>query len=368
MKLIIGGRLIELKALDNSIDIAFKNLYAAFYANGALNLADLEAATFDFLNKAYSKIEQHDDYFNNFTILWNNFLTDGNYDKAESVWEMALDPVLKWEMRNKGKRIHKGTAYYFWGMTSLQRGEIDKGYTLMHRAVEEDVLTLGPQQAIEKPGFALVSLNYTKADQAFRQWVFEQASFLNVLQNKYSSIYMRQFILEDFRNRFLSNSSILEVLFLFAYTVAKLMNLTILPKHVSNNEFFGQLAGNIIFDLALVIDKAIQEKNPREWKFIDHASFLLNNAGSPLSKDKLAYINSEFKQDGDRTLRDILDGTFTLDDGTILTKLQSDVAVVYILRNHGAHDVSAISIVSEGFLDVQQVMMNVLFATVDYLY
>jgi len=66
-------------------------------------------------------------------------------------------------------------------------------------------------------------------------------------------------------------------------------------------------------------------------------------------------------------LSTILDGTFILPNLS-LTKFQRDVAVVYGLRNFGAHDVSSSNTIRERFLEIQQAVMNVLFATVDFLY
>ncbi len=366
MRFIIGGKSIELNTLAPALDKKFIDLHSAYFGHGALSLDDFEAEAINFLDLCADKIDLHDAYFNNFTIIWNSFLSVGKFAESENIWNMALAPVLKWEKANLNKRIHKGTPYYFWGMTVLQRGDIDKGYALMHRAIEEDFLTHG-KAYIDTPGFALVSLNYVKADQAFRPWVIQQAKFLNELQNNYSALYGRKFILEDFKDRFLLAPPNTETVFLLAYAIARLMRLSELPAHAIQSSFAGQLEINILFDVVLVIDNAIREKNPKQQKFIDHAEFLLTRADFALTNAQLGKINEAYNNNFDSTLRTILDGTFSLPNLT-LTKFQRDVAVVYGLRNFGAHDVSSSNTIRERFLEIQQVVMNVLFATVDFLY
>jgi hypothetical protein len=178
-------------------------------------------------------------------------------------------------------------------MTALQRGDLDKGYTLAHQAVEEDALTL-TQPVPDTPALALATLNYAKADQAFRGWVVDQARFLNELQNYYSSIYSRTFTLEDFRTRFLLKPPTVEAVFLLAFALARLMRLTKLPEHALKSRFAGQLEGNILFDLTLVIDAAMKAKNPTAWRFIDHAEYLTYSAKDPLPKHALQQVNASF--------------------------------------------------------------------------
>jgi hypothetical protein len=366
-RFIIGGKTIDILGLAPLLDQAFISLHAAYFGSQALDWAEFEAAAIQFFDANPKPSMLHNAYFNNFTIIWNNFLAARNFDEAESIWDKALDPALNWEKANPKQRIHKGTAYYFWAMTSLQRGDLDKGYALAHQAVEEDVLTTG-QPVPDTPALALATLNYAKADQAFRDWVVAQARFLNDLQNYYSNLYGRQFTLEDFRTRFLSTPPTIDAVFLFAFAIARLMRLSKLPKHILASRFAGQLEANILLDLTLVIDAALKAKNQTKWRFIDHAEFLTYSARDPLTSKELQHINSEFVSDFQTTLEAAIVGTFTMPDGSILSRLQCDVATAYGLRNRGAHDVSSVPAIWNHFLEIEQILMNVLFTTVDYLY
>lgn len=366
-KFIIDGRVIEIPSLGSPIDQAFISLHASFIGHEALSWVDFEAASAQFFTANSGDTSLHDAYFNNFTLIWNNFLAAGNYDEAERLWDLALSLALSWEASNPGRFIHKGSAYYFWGMTAILRRDLDKGYVLMHRGVEEDIRTTSGQFT-DRPGYAFVSLNYTKVDQAFRQWVLEQAQYLNERLTKYAAVYGRTFTLDDFKSKFLASPPSTDVMFLFSYTVARLMNLSSFPQHTLKTEFVAQIESNLLFDIALVIDAAIKTKNVLKRQFIDHAEYITIKFGQPLTKQQLKEINAKSKNNFDKTLADMLMSKFTLDDGTALSKFQSDVAVAYSLRNLGAHDVSAIPTISAHFQEVEQAVLNVLFVAVDYLY
>jgi hypothetical protein len=280
---------------------------------------------------------------------------------------MALSPVLEFEMNNPGREAHKGTAYYFWGITSILKGDIDKGYTLMHQAVEEDIATTS-NQFPNTPAYALASLNFAKLDQAFRTWVTQQAQFINKRLSNYSIQYSRDFTLEILRTRFLNSPPSTDIVFLFAYTIARLMRLSSTPAHTLQSRFSGQLLINLFFDITLSIEAAAKAKNPAGKSFIDHAKFITRKTNNPLTIDKLKKLNGEFIGDFDTTLKAAVDGTFVFPDGTSLNRTQSDIAVAYGIRNKGAHDVSSSPTVWKEFKKIEQILLNVLFMTVDFTY
>ncbi len=366
MKFVIGGRVLEINTIQSHLDKAFISLHASYFGHEALNLADFETAATQFFNENPNNVTLQDAYFNNFTLIWNTFLNSGSYDEAERIWSIALSPALMWEKSNPGKFIHKGTPYYFWGTTALLRGDVDKGYVLMHRAVKEDIRT-HKKQIPDTPGYALVSLNYEKVDQAFLQWVHLQAQYLGEKQKIYSTAFNRTFTLVDFRHKFLEAPPSTDVTFLFAYTVARLMKFISLPLHALQSEFVAQIEANLLFDIALVIDAAIKAKNNKK-SFIDHAEYISMKAGQALTNEQLREINTAFNNDFDNTLAKLIDGTFTLQKGGTLSKFQSAIAMAYGLRNLFAHNVVAVPSISEHFQEVEQALLNVLFAAVDYLY
>ncbi len=367
IQFVVGGKEININSLDATMDEAFISLYSAYYGHQTCNLSKFDTASRQFFTQYHdANASLHDAYFENFTMLWNTFLTAGNYDEAERIWNLALSSSLAWEKENPNKFIHKGTAYYFWGMTALIRGDLDKGYILMHRGVEEDIRTTG-KNIPDTAGYALVSLNYENINQAFYKWVVDQVRFLNEKQNCYSSLYGRTFILDDFKKKFLSSPPNTAVSFLFAYVVARLMRMSSLPVHTLQSAFSAQVEANLLFDLLLVIDATIRFKNKKGDKFISHAAYLTNRIGKPLTIKQLKNINSAFQKDINGTLTDMIACSYVLDGHTI-TKLHADIAIAYGLRNYGAHDISSVPIVSDKYVEIEQSLFNVLFLAVDYLY
>lgn len=367
MKFIINGRQIQIENLTPQLDEAFIALHEAYFGHRALDLGKFNNIALDFFNSDRSSPVSQDSYFTNFIVIWRSYLSTSNFDEAENIWKVALEPALSWEATNPSKYIHKGTPYYCWGSTSILRGDLDKGYTLMHQGFKEDVRS-SEKSLPDTPAFAFVSLNYSKAEQAFRGWVLMQKEFLSRFVDRYSSIATRNFTLEDFSNRFLKSPPRTELVFLFAYTVARLMKFSSLPQHTRASEFAGQIEENLLFDIVLVIDGAIKSKNTTKCKFIDHAECLSKITGQPISNQHLVEINAAYKSNFNNTLNHMLNNSFTLSDGTKLFGTQFDIAIAYGLRNHGAHEVSSVPTMWLRFDEILQSLMNVLFMTIDYLY
>lgn len=367
MRFIIGGKTYQIEDLGDSLNEAFLELHAAFFGNDYCSLPEFENSVIDFFSDHEAETALHDNYFNNFTIIWRQFLSEGRYDEAESVWEMALKPALVWEHQNQGKHIHKGTPLYFWAMTSILKGDLDKGYTLMHQALKEDIRTTG-NQFPDTPGFAFATLNHSKVEQAFRGWVLMQAKYLTYLIDNYCADHAGHLTLDQFQACFLSNPPDPDTVFLFAYTLARFLQLDKAPSYALLSNFAGQLEMNLLFDVSLVIDSTIKAKNQNKWKFIDHMALLSRRGNYDLNKRKLQKINRAFNNDFDITLSSILDGTFIFDDGNGLTKAGRDLAITYGLRNHGAHSVSSVSTIWQQFQKIKQGLFNTLFFAVELLY
>jgi hypothetical protein len=120
--------------------------------------------------------------------------------------------------------------------------------------------------------------------------------YIDSRQNAYSGAYTRQFMLDDFKNKFLLNPPTVDIGFLFAYSVARLMHLSRLPTHALASSFAAQLEANLLFDLTLVIDGTLKAKNQGEWKFVKHAKFLLQGVGQALTEQEFGEINQSLGQ------------------------------------------------------------------------
>jgi len=365
--IIISGREIVIEALGRSMDQAFDRLHAAYFGNAPLSWEEFTAAALQYFDKNTGPAAAHDAYFNAFTVIWQSIMDTGRLDHAEHIWKRAHQPVQQWEEAHPGQRVHKGTLYYFWAMTALLRGDLDQGYLLIHQAFEEDIRTSG-QKTPDTPAYALVSLNYNKDNQAFRQWVIEQSTFFNELIMNYATTNQRPLTIEDVKRRFIDTPPNVETVSLLTYTIARLKKIGELRAHITSNPFAGQLQLNLLFDVTLVIDTAIKNKNQTQWQFIDHAEHLLAAAGHRLTKQQLGDINEQFKSNFDAALQSALDGALTVQPNTTLDRMQCDVALAYGLRNRGAHNLETAQTIRNCFPAVQQALFRVLCATIDYLY
>jgi hypothetical protein len=255
----------------------------------------------------------------------------------------------------------------------LEHGDLDKGYFLMHQSVEEDVFTQQEEHPNisglpDSPSLALATLNYAKLDQAYRIWVTKQAQFVIEQLSKYSSQYSRIFSIDDFRLKFLLNPPSVDIIFIFAFALARINKLYSFPPYITKSRFAGQLQANALFDIVLVIDALIKQKSPNKRDFKVLAKFLSDKTGQPLSELELGEINGNFNDHFDNTLDSAISGTLLLPSGKQLTRLQFEIAVVYGLRNHIAHDISSVPTILKRYKEIVQIVMNILFASVDYLY
>ncbi len=367
LKFIIAGKSYRINSLEPKMDQAMVELHAAFLGNQTLRWDKFKEQALAFFENNYDNHELTEKYFQNFTIIWEHYRSNGLWDLAENIWNLALEPAIEWEANNQGKRIHKGGPYYFWGMTAIQRGDLDRGYALMHQALEEDVRTTGRAYP-DTPAYAFAALNYEKLDQAFHQWVLFEAQFLSQRINEYCVNRGHGLTLEDFKNKFLQAPPSIDAIYLLAYTIARLIRLDSLPSYLLSSPFAGQLLQNLLFDLVQVVDVTIAKKNQPHWRMVDHINHLSRKAGVLISKTNLQDVNSNLQADFEKTITEILDGSFKFRDGTSSTQIQSDLLILYGIRNRGAHGISSVPITWKRFKDLRNAVFNSLFLATEILY
>ena len=367
MKFIMGGHLFEISTLDPTINEAFLDLHAAFFGDRPYDWDEFCQLSHDFFDHAKGDSGAQNKYFENFTIIWRNHLNGGRLEEAEHIWQMATQPALQWELRNPGHFIHKGTPFYFWGMTAIFKGDLDRGYLLMHQALAEDIRTTNSDMP-DTPSLAFVTLNYTKVDQAFREFLMQQAHFLDSLLSTYRLAHSKSLTLDAFTRRFLTSPPSAETLFLLAFALARLLRLSDFPDFSLASDFAGQFELNLLFDVVLVLEAALAHKNPSSHKFIDHAAFLSDLAKLPLSKANLQEVNKMFDRDFDATLQATLNGSLNLPDRGTPSPIERSISLSYGLRNLAAHNVSSPPGVWKHFLEVRQCVFDSLFLSVETLY
>lgn len=205
-KFIISGRMHKINDLGEEMNTQFLKLHEAYFSNIGFDFNDFKDHSLRFFDDNKDDYTVQDEFFNNFTIIWRNFLAMQLFSRAEQLWNDALGIAYEWEKRNQGARIHKGTPYYFLGVTSILNGELDKGFLLMHQALEEDKKTQNSQTP-RTPAYFFVTLDYKKQNQFFRDKVLEIASFTGERLEVYRSSGRGSLTIDDFKSKFLEETA-----------------------------------------------------------------------------------------------------------------------------------------------------------------
>lgn len=359
---------MKIDDLGKEMNAQFLRLHEAYFSNTALDFNDFKDHALKFFDDNKDDYIAQDKFFNNFTIIWGNFLGMQLFSRAEQLWNHALDIVYEWENRNQGARIHKGTPYYFLGVTSILNEELEKGFLLMHQALEEDVKTHNSRTP-RTPAYFFVTLDYKTQNQFFRQKVLEIASFTNKLLEAYRSSGRGSLTIEDFKTKFLEETNLQETVFYLVFTMFRLKKLIEeTNQKLTQNVFSSLLEANMIFDLCLISDATIKNKNQNQWRFRDHLLHLSSGASLTFSDDKLNQINAEFDHDFSGMLQKLLSSSYTFQDGTRLQQIEEDLAIAYGFRNFGAHKIQDQPIIYKNFETISQRILNTLFFSVEKLY
>lgn len=378
-KIEVRGQKFEIHDLGMTMNLVLVELYEQFLSQPSpVNCFDVELEQYYVYFWSHSKKPKAlQRFFENLTPLWQWLISNGRFKDAEHVWEWAVGCARSFEGYYPERPIHKGTPLYFWGMTALRDGNIDKGFLLMHQALEEDVRTFQTQNP-NTPARAFVVLDYTKSDQAFRPMLQDMASFLGEFLRHYCESRTGNLTLDEFRGRFLQSVELGDAVFAFVFSLCKIDALvrrgmlTRLPPYIFLlNEFAGLLEVGLIFDVCLVIDAVIRHKNRSSWRFLQHAAFLSSACGLDLSEARLGELNRAFGegfQDFPAVAKRLVEGVFAFADGKQLAGIEADIALAYGFRNLGAHRLIGLAFVYDNFEVLIQRIMNVLFLAIERLY
>jgi len=312
----------------------------------------------------------HNRFFERCTPIWLNLVQKRHYFRAIKILNYALGLALDWQTRNRPNKIHKGTPYYFLGVTAILNNELENGFLAMHQAMKED-LKLSRGRTPQAPAFWFITLDSSRQNQFFKPKVDQMADYLSKKLEEYSMGRGGSLTLPNFRSKFLSRRKLKDEVFFLVYLLFKIRKLLDeTPKIYKKNIFSSLLHARHLFDLCLISDKAIEYKNPargsRHLSFRDEMLFLSSPSTASLSFNRtgLNTINNDFNSDFGRTMYDILLGRYHLS----LSSIENDFAVAYGIRNFGAHRIENQPVVYNRMGELVQRIFNTLFFTVERLY
>jgi hypothetical protein len=368
MDILIGNQRVPLEPLDERMERAFLTLYTSYFNGQATSLTDFEKESLEFFERHSADAKLHDSFFNHFSVIADPLLRTGQFEHATDIWQMALKPAHEWESTNK-KHIHKGTPYYWLGTLSILKGDLDLGYLYFHQSLQEDIRT-STMTSPKTPGRALVTLDFEERKQAFGSWVIKQAEFVQTQLTSYCSSYQRPLTLKALRDRLNDDSVDKRLMYLFTYTLAKLVKLNDALDTLDKSDFAGQLELSSLFYLDLLIENLINAKESQHNLFAVCAAHLSARANLALDQNKLqCEVNAKANTNPENTIRTILDGTFRFNDGSKLSGLAADISIAYILRNNAAHNASSFfEFVRDSYHKLLPAVFNMLFLTIDILY
>jgi len=358
------GMQFTIEDLEDEMNQQFVNLYNSFYLNQNFNQEEFINKSLVFFNENKNNFEAHDSFFNNFTILTEHFLKEGKLFEVEKRWCFALDIAYKWEQENSGNRIHKGSPYHFLGITYLLFKDYVRGFLLIHQALDEDKKTQN-KNCPYTPGYYFVTLNYDKS--VYGQELLKHiANYLDSKIIKYNNDRKGKLTIEGFKNKFLEDENILDIIFSFVHLIFNLNKLEEdIKKEFIVNDFASLFEANLILDLCLIIDSIIKRKDSKT-KFVEHFNFLFNKGLLSVDSNKAANeVNKQFNVNFEQALIFLLEENFLFLDKTKPTMADGDFLITYGFRNYSAHNIESQKIIYERFFEVVQRILNTLFFAVE---
>jgi hypothetical protein len=359
-----------------ALDAVFDTFNQRYFAREQITYQQLrqefEAPTNEYFNLNHTPAD-HNSFFGRFTQVWINMIENRMYFDAIRLWNFAINLAVNWERQNRPYKIHKGTPFYFLGVSGILNNELDNGFLAMHQAVEEDKRLSG-RRLPEAPAFWFVTLDYTRQDQFFREKVEQIANYLSERLVTYSEERDGSLTLDQFRTRLLRRRRLMEEVFLFVYSLFKLRKTVVETSEIyKKNTLSSIMHAKLLFDLSVVVDKIIEYKNPRRLRpntklvFSNELIFLSMAPRRLLSfnvGNKIGTLNADF-EDLAGTLRGLLRGTY---DHLTLSDIEKDFAITYGIRNFGAHKIENQPYLYNNMPRISQSILNSLFYIVEKIY
>lgn len=365
----------NLQSLDPEIDSALKQFYNNLGEDITIDrlkheLNTLRGPYHAFLGRHPGDTALQDNFFNNLTPLWGGIL--GLYGFDQVLWSEVINASFDWEEKSSPNRVHKGSPFYFWGVSAILQGQIDIGFLLMHKALGEDRIA-SAQPNPDWPAFKLVTLDSQSPQQFFKHYVDVLSNHLEYFLGAYRVRENSTFSENEFRKGLLAQASEIEHSFLFTYSLAKLASLEEYPFEIKQSSFAGRLETDILFNFVLVVDSVIKHRYPAGMgRFVGFRE-LLNRAlsqaiGLDVQGDELEHVKQQASATSvDTLLNALLDGSFLYQDSSTRSSIGNDISICYLIRNSSAHYATPLQIIPHRFRELVQSILNVLFIAVEKL-
>lgn len=363
---------IGIEDLNEELNDQFEQLHRAYLLNESFDWDDFKENSHDYFDQEFSDHSGYDSYFNNFTPLWNILLNQSLMKPAQELWQRSLEIAHEWEANNND-RIHKGTPFYFWGMAAILNDEIEKGFLLMHNALEEDRETHNTANP-DLPSRHFVLLNPDPQAQAFHDKVDQMGDFLEEYLEDYRNQRSGALTFSEFRTHFLEETGLQETAFSFVYNLFRLEMLVNRTQEIPQENTFGSLhQADIFFAVCRIIENVfgyhLQSAVGQGAGFGTYLDNFSSNYGLSLhSHNRLGDVNDDRGNDFEATVRELLQGRYSFSDGASPNPVEADLCLAYCFRNFGAHNITDYPVIYSNFEEIAQRLLNSLFYVIEALY
>lgn len=328
-----------------------------------------------------------DHFFNQFQPVWGTYNNVERSFQEIDLWNYVLDEVYKWENQNNFL-IKKGTPYFFNVTNYIDTGNFDFAFYYAHKALEDDKirgLKQNPNYDYhDSPAFLFASMNDKKNNYLYRT-IMDLINKLSTYIENYNIEFNENLTYQKIKDKFFSKyndfeNEILYFTYLFITRFYQAYNIDTFE--LFNNEFAKMRNLNYILSFCLLLDqmmgKIFTATNPKE-TYVSSKSYnlierLSNNIFSHASltdkteiKRKLKFYKEEeyFKYPYliNLTLNVMLRQNKRLHPinsnySKAKNKKIINTMLIYLLRNHGAHDLKLEYLDTKTF---QKILNSLLF-------
>jgi len=361
---------IEMNDLGEPMNREFKKLYQRCLLGHCSEPNKFQEKAFAFFDQNYGDHKTIDKFFNNFFPIWRRYANKHRFTDAELLWVNALSIAHEWE-KTRQKLIHKGTPYYCYGATCILNRDFDKGFLLIHQALEEDKITFCTDTP-QTPARCFVILDFEKQEQLLYYKVKEISYFVEQRLSTYHSSRGGKIDLPTFKSRFLEDQEIEDIVFYFVFELFLLHRWFMeFETSLTRNVLGAELQANTLFSLCLILENFLryESKNPAPKgfgyllaKFLCTQKKLVN-----LDSGRVKQLRNDFKVNFKHTAERLLDSSYRFQDGSAPSSIEEDWAIAYGFRNYGAHRLEDQPVVYENFEEICQRILNALFFSVERL-
>lgn len=152
---------IEIWDINPDLNAQFFALYDSLLKGRPFDEAAFRDAAASCFEASHAAGQGPDPFFDNFGPLglpWPDTRL-----RFTHLWEWALAVARDWEATT-GRRIHKGTGYYFACVRDIELGDLDRGFLYLHQAAEEDAITTGSVLPPPSPATWFITLDGRRLD------------------------------------------------------------------------------------------------------------------------------------------------------------------------------------------------------------